>query len=290
MRAQPFLIHGWRVFAALFLVAGMVTAGAEAGAASSPRALKAPVGVWSGTGDNPAEFDDYTVVAVMPGPAGSQPAFFGEYVAFSHCDGGQLAMLGTAGFAGGFVTISGDLVCVGTGNTIGHVEFRFEYDAATDTLTGVDWVFDGNVFDLTYPDPFTRKCTGNGNTIVGTSGNDALVGTAGHDVIDGRGGNDTLEGLGGIDILCGQSGKDKLIGGDHIDVLVGGSGKDTLEGGTGPDLLLGGGGKDMLKGQAGDDAMFGAAGKDTLDGEDGDDYANGGGGTDTCTAETTVSC
>ena len=290
MHAQPFLVRGWRVFVAVFLVAGMVAAGAEAGAANSSRAPMAPVGVWSGTGDNPAEFNDYTVVAVMAGPAGSQPAFFGEYVAFNHCDGGQVAMLGTADFADGFVTISGDLVCVGTGNTIGHREARFEYDAAADTLTGVDWVADGNVYDLTYPDPFTRKCTGSGNTIVGTAGNDSLVGTPGHDVIDGRGGNDTLEGLGGMDILCGQSGKDKLIGGDHIDVLVGGSGKDTLEGGTGPDLLLGGGGKDMLKGQAGDDAMFGEAGKDTLDGADGDDYANGGGGTDTCTAETTVSC
>jgi len=282
------------VCAAVFLVLGAVVAGAGAvttGDGVGSRALMAPVGVWSGTGDNPAEFDDYTVVAVMPGPAGSQPAFFGEYVVFARCGGGgQVAMLGTANFADGFVTISGDLVCVDTGEPYGAVEFRLRYDATTDTLTGVDWVVDGNVFDLTYPGPFTRKCAGANSTLVGTSGDDVLIGTAGHDVIDGLGGNDTLKGKGGMDILCGQGGRDKLVGGGDIDVLVGAGKRDRLNGGPGWDLLLGGGGPDVGNGGGGNDVLFGDVGGDNLSGGTGTDYADGGGGADSCTAETVVSC
>jgi len=286
MRSHRSARRAFSGFAVLILLVGMVVAG-EAGAATdgTTRSVAAPVGIWSGTGDHPDQFNDYTVIAVMEGDPGSQPAFFAEYVVGGACspgpgEFGPASMLGTATFADGSVTVTGDLICADTGDLFQEgFGFTVAYDEEADTLTAGD-----------YPGPFERRCNGSNSDIVGTAGNDVLNGTADHDVIDGLGGNDTIKGKGGMDILCGQDGNDRLIGEDDIDVLVGDAGKDTLKGGTGPDLLLGGGGNDKLKGQTGDDAMFGDAGKDKLMGAGGDDYADGGGGADNCTAETELSC
>ncbi len=266
------------MFAVLLLVFGLV----GPGVAAAGEIVKAPVGVWSGPGDQPG---DYDVFVIMDGPVGEQPAFWMEAVT-GPCDGGPGYIFGTAELrASSDLVIIGDFVCEETGEVMFPAEFFWGGSHLPDYI---DPGFNGESPE--YPDPWLRRCAGANSTIVGTAGNDVLVGTAGNDVIDGLGGNDVLKGKGGIDILCGQDGKDKLKGGGGIDVLIGDSGRDKLRGGSSLDVLLGGDGKDNLKGQGGDDFMFGDAKKDSLVGGRGTDYADGGGGSDTCSAETQVSC
>ena len=121
----------------------------------------------------------------------------------------------------------------------------------------------------------------NGETLIGTSGNDVLIGDAGNDLIDGKSGNDFLDGDDGNDRLFGGRDADILIGGNGDDSLSGGQGFDTLYGGNGDDMLLGANGKDTLIGGNGDDTLKGEVGKDTLIGGMGDDILMGGTGRDT---------
>ena len=285
MTRRSSVVRSGRALAAVIMVAGLVVGGADAGAADS-RMLAAPVGVWSGPGDQQAGFDDYDILVIMAGAAGSQQAFWAEYQVGGPCALGEgvfdsASMLGTAWMdPGGTIHVVGDLLCSSSANRIDGIELHLGYDAPSGNLLPPNG----------YPSEWLPRCTGANSTIVGTPGDDLLVGTSGHDVIDGLGGNDVLRGKGGMDILCGQGGKDKLIGGGSIDALVGGGKKDRLNGGPGWDLLLGEGGPDILKGRGGDDSMFGGRGGDTLEGGGGNDFADGGGGSDTCSAETQVSC
>lgn len=83
-----------------------------------------------------------------------------------------------------------------------------------------------------------------GDTIVGTSANDAYYGNQGNDSINGGTGNDTIYGWTDSDTLHGSYGQD-FIGGDQgNDYLSGEGGNDTLDGGTGNDSMYGGGGDD----------------------------------------------
>ncbi len=261
----------WLVFAVLSVVVL-----AAVPASGSTRA-KAPVGVWSGDGDQP---DDYTVISVAQGPEGAQPVFFVEKMV-GGCDLTPGVIYGTASLEGSTITIAGDLVCVNTGAVlVADFSYEITYDADEDTLIGPD-----------YPGPFTRKCAGGAVTHVGTAAGEKIVGTPDNDVIDGRGGRDILVGKGGIDILCGGPGNDKLKGGADVDVLLGGGGNDTLIGGGGWDFGLGGGGRDTLKGGGGTDFLLGEGKADTVDGGKGPgDVADGGAGSDTCTAEVESNC
>ncbi len=275
---------------AAVLVVGLMADSAPA-VTDGARAASAPAGVWAGVGDNDG-MNDWTIIAVMPGAAGEQVGFFGEYVA-GGCGFGEVVIQGSADYlAGDFISITGDLVCMGDGSVLApDADFRFLYDGVDDTLT--PYYFDGNDWVVApfYPGPFTRRCAGDNNTQEGGPGDDVIDGTSGHDVIDGKGGNDTIRGHGGMDILCGKKGRDRLEGGGSIDVLVGSSGKDKEFGGSGWDLLLGDSGRDTLKGEGGDDLLFGGGKPDTLRGGKGTDYGDGGGGTDVCTSvETTVRC
>ena len=149
--------------------------------------------------------------------------------------------------------------------------------------------------------------TGEGDTLVGTAGDDVLTGSGGRDTIYGEAGDDTISGRGGPDTLYGGEGDDTMLGlggpdtmsggpGDDVmdghgapDVMDGGSGDDTMYGGGGPDLLTGGEGNDMLdgggspdvlEGGPGNDSLYGQGGPDVLDGGPGDDILIGGGGGD----------
>ena len=88
--------------------------------------------------------------------------------------------------------------------------------------------------------------TENGDTLVGTAGDDLIDGLGGNDTISGRAGNDRLYGGPGDDTLNGEAGSDTLEGGAGIDVLDGGADDDTLNGGAGTDTLTGGGGSDTF--------------------------------------------
>lgn len=79
-----------------------------------------------------------------------------------------------------------------------------------------------------------------GETLIGTIGNDILVATDLNSTILGLQGNDTLSGAGGDDLLDGGEGDDLLIGGAGRDTLIGGSGANTyrLERGDGLNFLV----------------------------------------------------
>ena len=66
---------------------------------------------------------------------------------------------------------------------------------------------------------------------VPTDDGETLIGTAGNDKIDALGGDDEVFGGGGDDLLIGGSGSDFLSGEEGHDVLGGGDGDDNLAGG-----------------------------------------------------------
>ena len=73
--------------------------------------------------------------------------------------------------------------------------------------------------------------TGNGNTIVGTSGNDTLTAQSGNNILVGVAGNDTLNAGPGFDLLLGGAGNDTLRAGIGVtahDIMWGGAGNDTF--------------------------------------------------------------
>jgi Ca2+-binding RTX toxin-like protein len=75
---------------------------------------------------------------------------------------------------------------------------------------------------------------------------DTVIGTSGADALASFGGNDVVFGGAGADELIGALGNDKLYGGTGADNLRGGSNNDTLFGGLGADQLRGGGNSDVF--------------------------------------------
>ena len=124
------------------------------------------------------------------------------------------------------ITIDGQALALGPGETLGSVLNNLATDAQQDgiTLKG----FQGD------------------QTFAGGSGDDTLSGQDGEDTLRGRAGDDTLSGGRGDDILEGGAGDDILSGGRNDDTLVGGKGDDTLIGGKGDDTLTGGRGSDTI--------------------------------------------
>jgi hypothetical protein len=118
--------------------------------------------------------------------------------------------------------------------------------------------------------------TATGETLNGSSGNDAIAGLAGNDTINGGSGNDVIEGGDGDDMANGGAGKDIVAGGAGNDMLSGDTGNDILRGNDGNDTLDGGANDDRLEGGAGNDSLLGGAGADTLLGGAGNDILDGG--------------
>lgn len=83
-------------------------------------------------------------------------------------------------------------------------------------------------------------------TVLGSSGNNAIVGFATDSLLYGGNGNDTVTGVTGYDQLFGGNGNDLLNGGGGPDKLLGGDGDDVLIGGSGIDNLYGGAGNDRF--------------------------------------------
>ncbi|WP_186766728.1 hypothetical protein [Puniceibacterium confluentis] len=78
-----------------------------------------------------------------------------------------------------------------------------------------------------------------------TTGDDFIFGFRGPDALNGDG--VTVFGTSGDDALFGGIGDDKLYGGAGNDQLFGGNGDDLLQGGAGNDILLGGLGEDQFR-------------------------------------------
>lgn len=151
-------------------------------------------------------------------------------------------------------------------------------------------------------------------TMVGDSGDNAIMGTVAGDVIDAMEGSDTVQGLAGNDRIYGGAGNDALYGQDGNDILNGGTGADILNGGTGKDTasytnaaggltvslanpgintgeaqgdslvsiegLIGSQYADTLRGNSVANTLDGRGGDDLLTGEEGADTLLGGGGKD----------
>ncbi len=134
-----------------------------------------------------------------------------------------------------------------------------------------------------------------GDSIVGTAGDDRLCGGGGNDRIRGLGGNDTITGGAGIDVLIGDDfigvggvgGNDTIDGGDGDDRIQAGPGDDAIDGGNDVDDILGGTGNDRIIGGAGDDTIEDSigpvGGNDIIDGGVGEDRIDGGSGNDVIT-------
>ncbi|MEQ8653153.1 MAG: calcium-binding protein [Kiloniellales bacterium] len=103
-----------------------------------------------------------------------------------------------------------------------------------------------------------------GETLVGTSGNDSLKGSNDSDDLRGANGNDRIWGLDDVDQLRGNSGADSLLAGDGDDTVWGGLGRDRLTGGSGDDRLFGGASGDLLNGRSGADTLVGGSANDTF--------------------------
>ena len=143
------------------------------------------------------------------------------------------------------------------------------------------------------------------STQAGSDDGETLLGTPGNDVINGNGGRDTVVGLAGADCLTGDEDSDTIRGKSGDDVATGGQGRDFMKGNAGDDFFTGGqgkdrirlaggtdegrgqggndnistgGGKDRINGGPGDDRLFGNAGNDQIRGGNGNDVLFGGGG------------
>ncbi|HKJ94563.1 MAG TPA: retention module-containing protein, partial [Gammaproteobacteria bacterium] len=126
---------------------------------------------------------------------------------------------------------------------------------------------------------------GGADTLIGGEGDDVLVSGGGPDTLDGGPGNDQLYGLGGPDYMTGGEGNDAMAGFGGRDYMDGGAGDDILDGGGAPDEMHGGEGNDTLYGGGGPDQMYGDAGNDTLYGGGGPDQMYGGEGDDILVGE-----
>ena len=73
------------------------------------------------------------------------------------------------------------------------------------------------------------------------------------------------------DTLVGSDGDDIIFSGDFNDIISGGAGNDFIDAGGGNDSVLGGSGNDTLLGGTGDDTLNGQGGTDSLEGGLGDD-------------------
>ena len=116
--------------------------------------------------------------------------------------------------------------------------------AALEVATLRDWRFNAPVATLQATDIAVDNGAApppppaDGQTINGTTGNDALVGGAGNDTINGNAGADLIQGMSGNDSLIGSTGWDTIQGGDGNDWVHGGGWSDTVTGGAGSDSFV----------------------------------------------------
>ena len=128
-------------------------------------------------------------------------------------------------------------------------------------------------------------CFGREVTIVGTTGDDAVLGTMESDVIRALAGHDEVFAVAsdadpnlemGDDYICAGRGWDDVDGGGGDDHIAGGQAPDTLFGHDGDDYIAGGRGSDSLFGLGGNDTILGGYGIDEIESHAGGDVVNGG--------------
>ena len=98
-----------------------------------------------------------------------------------------------------------------------------------------------------------------GDTLVGSDGDDTIFSGDFNDTISGGAGSDFIDAGGGDDSVLGGSGADTLLGGDGNDTLSGQGGTDSVDGGIGDDTVIwegASGSNDFLTDNLGDNTLI----------------------------------
>jgi Ca2+-binding RTX toxin-like protein len=114
--------------------------------------------------------------------------------------------------------------------------------------------------------------TEDGDTALGTDGNDVMRGLGGDDFIIGGEGNDNIFAGDGDDTVTGQEGDDRIFLGRGDDVSSNSDAFSELEDGPTGQLA---GGDDLIRGGAGADKIIDVLGANTLYGDTGNDILSG---------------
>jgi len=197
-------------------------------------------------------------------------------------DGNDTAVLGVALADAQASDVNGSIQIVSSEGTdiFESIEF-FEFSDAT--VSRADLIDDGGIEGDTVlgsDGNDTLEGTVNDDTISGGDGDDAIAAGDGNDSIDGGDGNDNIAASDGNDVVNGDGGNDSVGGGPGDDTIDGGSGNDVIGGGLGDDNATGNIGNDIVNGGPGNDFLFGGEGNDTMGGSFGDDTIQGEAGDD----------
>lgn len=128
----------------------------------------------------------------------------------------------------------------------------------------------GDTIDAGAGDDTVNAGSGDNDVTLGT-GEDTFTSEGGNDTVRAGDDNDEIKAGGGDDLLYGEDGNDVINGEGNEDTIYGGDGDDTIDGGNNDDVIYDGEGNDDVLGGGGGDTFFAGAGDDTLDGAGGSD-------------------
>ncbi len=103
----------------------------------------------------------------------------------------------------------------------------------------------------------------NGQTLVGTNGNDLIVGFE-NTKIFGKEGNDCLVGGNGNNVIVDGDDNDIVIGGTGQNIIFAGNGNDRIVGGPSNDIIFLGKGTSIIDGGTGTNYCIGKVGKNII--------------------------
>ncbi len=115
---------------------------------------------------------------------------------------------------------------------------------------------DGSVSTATLAEILGLDSDGVSGDHTGTADGETMVGSLGDDQIRGRDGDDRIDGRAGMDGIYGDAGNDVLSGGAGMDIIYGDAGDDVIAAGPDGAFVSGGAGNDVYLFNAGDGTLF----------------------------------